>query len=147
MYRRIDEVEKLQKVLQDTNKQFVKCMQTIKTLGEEKVARDKELEELKVAAQTIVDMVDPLEDETLAQRSLLEHLRDAPAKVSGFISEATKTYIAHTLALLVKSFWPKAQLECLAGGMAANCTEDQFEEYLKEVQPTTEKIVESLEQE
>lgn len=66
--------------------------------------------------------------------------------MTGFVSEATKTYIAHTLAL-VKSFWAKAQLECLSDGMAANCSEEQFEGYLKEVQPTTEKIIESLEQE
>lgn len=64
MYRRTDEVERLQKVIQDTDKQFVECMQTIKTLGEEKAAQDKELAELKVAAQAVVDMVDPSEDET-----------------------------------------------------------------------------------
>jgi hypothetical protein len=37
--RRADEVERLQKVIADTEKQFVDCLQQIKTLGEEKEKR------------------------------------------------------------------------------------------------------------
>ncbi|KAG2588403.1 hypothetical protein PVAP13_5NG333086 [Panicum virgatum] len=69
-----DEVERLQKKLQDTDIQFVECMQTVKALSEEKITRDKELEELKVAAQAVVDMVDPLEDGAPTERSLLDRL-------------------------------------------------------------------------
>jgi hypothetical protein len=36
LYRCTDDVEKLQKVINDTEKQFVDCLQQIKTLGEEK---------------------------------------------------------------------------------------------------------------
>jgi hypothetical protein len=36
LYRRTDDIEKLQKVIADTEKQFVDCLQQIKTLGEEK---------------------------------------------------------------------------------------------------------------
>jgi hypothetical protein len=60
--RRADEVESLQKVMADTEKQFIDCLQQIKTLGEEKEKRQKELEELKAAAQELVEMVDPRED-------------------------------------------------------------------------------------
>jgi hypothetical protein len=52
LYRRTDDVERLQKVVAD-------CLQQIKTLGEEKGRREKELESLKGAAQMLVDMVDP----------------------------------------------------------------------------------------
>jgi hypothetical protein len=37
--RRADEVEGLQKVMADTEKQFIDCLQQIKTLGEEKEKR------------------------------------------------------------------------------------------------------------
>jgi hypothetical protein len=36
LYCRIDDVEKLQKVIADTEQQFNECLQQIKTLGEEK---------------------------------------------------------------------------------------------------------------
>jgi hypothetical protein len=44
----------------------------------------------------------------------------------------------------VKSFWTKAQLEVLAQGVAVDCSEEQFSEYLLEARPVAEKIVESI---
>jgi hypothetical protein len=34
LYRRTDEVERLQKVIGDTERQFVDCLRQVKTLGE-----------------------------------------------------------------------------------------------------------------
>jgi hypothetical protein len=62
LYHRTNDVEKLQKVIADTEQQFVDCLQQIKMLGEEKEQRQKELEDLRVAAQQLVEMVDPQED-------------------------------------------------------------------------------------
>jgi uncharacterized coiled-coil DUF342 family protein len=62
LYHCTDDVEKLQKGIADTEKQFVDCLQQIKTLGEEKEQRQKELEDLRVAARQLVEVVDPLED-------------------------------------------------------------------------------------
>jgi peptidoglycan hydrolase CwlO-like protein len=46
LYRRTDEVEKLQKVIDDIDQQFTDCLQQVKTLGEEKEQRQRELEDL-----------------------------------------------------------------------------------------------------
>jgi hypothetical protein len=62
LYRRTDDVERLQKVVADTEEQFADCLGQIKTLGEEKGRREKEMEILKEAAQTLMDMVDPAEE-------------------------------------------------------------------------------------
>jgi hypothetical protein len=72
LYRRTDDVEKLQKVIADTEQQFADCLQQIKTLGEEKELRQKELEDLKGAVQKLVDMVDPQDDSEAGERPLLE---------------------------------------------------------------------------
>jgi hypothetical protein len=132
-------------VIADTEKQFVDCLQQIKTLGEEKEQRQKELEDLRVAAQQLVEVVDPLEDGAADGRSLLERLREAPQKVLSFVTKASTTHVSHALGL-VKSFWPKAQLEIVAQGVAADYSEEQFSEYLLEARPVAEKIVESIEQ-
>jgi hypothetical protein len=50
LYHRTDDVERLQKVIADTEQEFVNYLQQIKTLGEEKEQRQKELEDLKGAA-------------------------------------------------------------------------------------------------
>jgi hypothetical protein len=61
LYRRTDDIEKLQKVIADTERQFVDCLQHIKMLGEEKEQCQKKLEDLRRAAQQLLDMVDPQE--------------------------------------------------------------------------------------
>jgi hypothetical protein len=91
-----------------------------------------------VAARQLVEVVHLLEDGTADGRSLLERLHGAPQKVLSFITEASTTYVSHALGL-IKSFWPKARLEVLAQGVAADCSEEQFSEYLLEARPVAEK--------
>jgi hypothetical protein len=143
LYRCTDDVKRLQKVVADTKGQFADCLRQIKTLGEEKGRREKELEIFKEATQELVDMVDPPEEGETSPRPLLERLRGAPQKVVRFLSEAPVACVSHTLAF-VKSFMPRAQLEIFAQGMAADCTEDQFDQYLQEAQPVAEQIVQSV---
>ncbi|RLM69895.1 hypothetical protein C2845_PM17G02260 [Panicum miliaceum] len=42
-----DDVERLEKLLKDTDVQLVECMKQIKLMAEEKVSRQKELKELQ----------------------------------------------------------------------------------------------------
>jgi chromosome segregation ATPase len=110
LYCHTDDVKRLQKVIIDTEQQFVDCLQQIKTLGEEKEQRQKELEQrqkeledFKGAAQQLVDMVDLQEGSKADGRSLLERLLGAPQKVLSFITEAPITCVSHTISF-VKSF-------------------------------------------
>jgi hypothetical protein len=50
LYHRTDDVERLQKVIVDTEQQFVGSLQQIKTLSEKDERRKKELEDLRGAA-------------------------------------------------------------------------------------------------
>jgi hypothetical protein len=143
LYRCTDNIERLQKVIGDTEQQFVYCLQQVKTLGEKDERRQKELEDLRGAAQELMDMVDPPEEGEASPRPLLERLRGAPQKVVKFLSEAPVVCVSHALAF-VKSFLPEVQLEIFAQGMAADCTEDQFDQYLQEARPVAEQIVQSV---
>jgi hypothetical protein len=116
LYHCTDDVERLQKVIGDTERQFVDGLQRIKMLGEE-------LEGIRGAARELVDMVDPPEEGEANPRPLLEQLCEAPKKVFKFLSEAPVTCVSNALSV-VKSFLPNAQLEIFAQGMAADCTED-----------------------
>jgi hypothetical protein len=136
LYRCTDDVERLQKVIGDTERQFVDDLQRIKTLGEE-------LESVRGAARELVDVVDSPEEGEANPRTLLEHLREASKKVMKLLSEAPVTCVNNALAI-VKSFLPSAKLEIFAQGMAADCTEEQFDRYLLEAQPVSEHIVQSV---
>jgi hypothetical protein len=113
LYRCTDDVESLQKVIGDTEQQFVDCLQQVKTLGEKDERRQKEPEDLRGAAQVLVDMVDPPEGGEASLWPLLERLRGAPQKVVKFLSEAPVACVSHALAF-VKSFLLEAQLEIFA---------------------------------
>jgi hypothetical protein len=78
LYHRTDDIKKLQKVIADTEQQFIDCLQQIKTLSEEKEQQQKELEDLMGAAKKLVDIVDPQEDGEASKRPLLERLLGAP---------------------------------------------------------------------
>jgi hypothetical protein len=76
-------------------------------------------------------MMDPPEEGEASPRPLLERLHEAPKKVLKFLTEAPVACVSNTLAV-VKSFLPNARLEIFAQGMAADCTEGQFDQNLQE---------------
>jgi hypothetical protein len=60
-----------------------------------------------------------------------------------FLSEAPVACVSNALAY-VKSFVPNAQLSIFGQGMATDCTDERFEEYLLEAQPVAEQIVHNV---
>jgi len=72
MYRRTDEIKNLTNIKKDIDCQLVETMQQIKNLAVERDLYMKEINDLKVATQAIVDMVDPPEKDTDASGTLLE---------------------------------------------------------------------------
>jgi hypothetical protein len=145
VYRCSDDAEKLIKALQDPDLQLVDCMTQIRDMAAEEELKKKELEELKNAAQVVVDMVDPPKEGVVSDKTLLERLRKTPVKITSYISESTRTYMEHVLGL-VKSYMPKDNLEPLASGMSTDCTEDKFRELVEEVKPVAQKLAGSLDQ-
>jgi membrane-bound lytic murein transglycosylase B len=63
------------KKLEDTDAQFAECMQQIKDMAEEKDAKQKQLEDLYKAVQVVIDIVDPLEEGLVDNRTVLEQLQ------------------------------------------------------------------------
>ena len=55
------------------------------------------------------------------------------------------SYVSTTLGLQ-KSWYRGTDLQLLNGGLAANCSDELFEDYLKEARPVAEKIVDNIEQ-
>ena len=58
MYHNTDEIGKLQKIKADSDKEILEALQQVKNLSDSNTALQQELDELKVAAQAVVDMVD-----------------------------------------------------------------------------------------
>ena len=90
MYHNADEIGKLQKIKADSDKELLQALQQVKNLSDSNTALQQELEELKVAAQAVEDMVDIPEDDAEAPLSLAEKLRRVPQGVMWYISATTR---------------------------------------------------------
>jgi hypothetical protein len=44
----------------------------------------------------------------------------------------------------MKSYFPKAPVDVVAGGLAANCTDDQYKELLEQMAPIVEQVARKL---
>jgi hypothetical protein len=44
----------------------------------------------------------------------------------------------------MKSYFPKAPVDVVAGGLAANCTDEQYTELLEQMAPIAEQVAEKL---
>jgi hypothetical protein len=44
----------------------------------------------------------------------------------------------------MKSYFPKALVDVVTGGLAANCTNDQYKELLEQMVPIAEQVAEKL---
>ena len=97
--------------------------------------------DLEVAPKVVIDMV---EDEGAAEKSLLERLREAPQRLSSFFSDTSREYLGHALGL-VKSFLPSANLSLIGDGVAVGCSEERFSEYVAEMKPIADKVISGLE--
>ena len=66
-----------------------------------------------------------------------------PGAFEKFVSHITRQYVGHVLGL-VKSYWPTTRLDALGRIAKADCTDNQFRQYLVETSRVADQIVESL---
>ena len=78
MYWNTDEIEKLKKIKTDSDKEMLEALEKLKELSESRDALQQELEELNVAAQVVVDIVEIPEDNTDEPLTLAGKLQKVP---------------------------------------------------------------------
>ena len=118
-------------------------LQQVKNLSDSNTALQQEPEELKVVAQAVVDMVEIPEDDAAMPLFLARKLQNVPQCFLQYVSTTTRQYMSHVLRL-VKSYWPQTPLDPLGDGVKLDCSEEQFDQYLSEVSPVADTIVDSL---
>ena len=102
----------------------------------------KELQELRVAAQTVVESVGSAEE---SDGSLADRLQKVPQKFAEYLAEASRNCVAQALGL-VKSYWPWAKIGVLGDGMCSTCDHDQFVKFVEEAEPVADQIVKLIDQ-
>jgi hypothetical protein len=146
MYRNADEIEKLKKIKEDSDREAVTVLQQLKDLSASRDSMQQELVELRSvrdAGQEIAEIMEIPEGNEDEPLTLAGKLRKVPEVFERYVSTTTRQYVGHVLGL-VKSYWPTTRLDALGKGAKADCTEEQFSQYLEETSVVANQIVESL---
>ena len=102
----------------------------------------KELQELRVAAHTVVESVCSAKE---SGGSLADLLQKVPQKFAEYLAEASRNCVAQALGL-VKSYWPWAKIGILGDGMCSTCDHVQFAKFVEEAEPVADQIVKLIDQ-
>jgi hypothetical protein len=73
----------------------------------------------------------------------VDRLREAPSRLATYVKHLAKLIPNQVLAFM-KSYFPKAPVDIVVGGLAANCTDEQYAELLEHMAPIAEQVVEKL---
>jgi chromosome condensin MukBEF complex kleisin-like MukF subunit len=73
---------------------------------------------------------------------LVDRLREAPSRLATYVKHLAKSIPNQVLAFM-KSYFPKAPVDVVAGGLAANCTDEQYAKLLEQMAPLLNKSLRS----
>jgi hypothetical protein len=73
----------------------------------------------------------------------VDRLREAPSRLATYVKHLTKSIPNQVLAFM-KLYFPKALVDAVAGGLVANCTDEQYVELLEQMAPIAEQVAEKL---
>jgi hypothetical protein len=102
----------------------------------------KSLQELEEAALPIARLLVPHPSGPKIA-PLVDRLREAPGRVATYVKHLAKSIPNQVLAYM-KSYFPKAPVDVVAGGLADNCTDEQYVELLEQMAPIAEQVTENL---
>jgi hypothetical protein len=116
---------------EDSDCDLVNCYKSLQKLNEDYKRLRGQLKELEEVALPI-------------SRLLVPHPGgQAPGRLVTYMKHLAKSIPNQVLAYM-KSYFPKAPVDVVAGGLAANCTDDQYKVLLEQMASIAEQVAEKL---
>jgi hypothetical protein len=125
-----------------SDRDLVNCYKSLQKLGKDCEKLQGQLKELEEATLPIARLLVPHPGGPKIA-PLVDQLREAPGRLMTYIKHLAKSIPNQVLAYM-KSYFPKAPVDVVAGGLAANCTDEQHAELLEQMAPIAEQVTEKL---
>jgi hypothetical protein len=74
---------------------------------------------------------------------LVDRLKEAPCRLATYVKHLAKSIPKQVLAFM-KSYFPKAPVDVVTGGLDANCTDEQYAELLEQMAPIAEQVAKKI---
>jgi hypothetical protein len=121
---------------------LVNCYKSLHKLNEDCERLRGQLKELEEAALPIAKLLVPHPGGPKIA-PLVDQLKEAPGCLTTYVKHLAKSIPNQVLAYM-KSYFPKAPVDVVVGGLAANCTDEQYKELLEQMAPITVQVAEKL---
>jgi hypothetical protein len=123
-----------------SERDLVNCYKLLQKLNEDCEKMRAQLKELEEAALPIARVPHPSGPKIAP---LVDQLKEAPSRLAAYVKHLAKSIPNQVLAFM-KSYFPKALVDVVAGGLAANCTDEQYAELLEQMAPIAEQVADKL---
>jgi hypothetical protein len=124
------------------DRDLVNCYKSLQKLNEDCEKLRAQLKELEEAALPIARLLVPHPGGPKIA-PLVDRLREAPSRLATYVKHLAKSIPNQVLAYM-KPYFPKAPVDVVTGGLAANCTDEQYTELLEQMAPIAEQVTEKL---
>jgi hypothetical protein len=74
---------------------------------------------------------------------LVDRLKEASRRLATYVKHLARS-IPNQLLAYTKPYFPKAPVDVVAGGLAANCSDEQYKTLLEEMAPIAEQVADKL---
>jgi hypothetical protein len=125
-----------------SDRDLVNFYKSLQKLNEDCEKLRGQLKELEEAALPIARLLVPHLG-GLKIAPLVDRLRQAPGCLATYVKHLAKSIPNQVLAYM-KSYFPKAPVDVVAGGLAANFTDEKYAELLEQMTPLAEQVAEKL---
>jgi predicted NodU family carbamoyl transferase len=125
-----------------SDRDLVNCYKSLQKLNEDCEKLRAQLKELEEAALPIARLLVPHSSGPKIA-PLVDRLKEAPSRLAAYVKHLAKSILNQVLAFM-KSYFPKAPVDVIAGGLAANCTNEQYAEVLEQIVPIADQVAEKL---
>jgi hypothetical protein len=125
-----------------SGRDMVNCYKSLQKPNEDYEKLRGQLKELEEAALPIARLLVPHPGGPKIA-PLVDRLKEAPGRLATYVKHLAKS-IPNQILAYMKSYFPKALVDVVAGGLAANCTDDQYKELLEQMAPIAEQVAGKL---
>jgi hypothetical protein len=125
-----------------SDRDLVNCYKSPQKLNEDYERLRGQLKELEEAALPIARLLVPHPGGPKIA-PLVDRLKEAPGRLATYVKHLAKSIPNQVLAYM-KSYFPKAPVDVVAGGLAVNCTDDQYKKLLEQMAPIAEQVAGKL---
>jgi hypothetical protein len=125
-----------------SDRDLVNYYKSLQKLNEDCEKLRAQMKELEQAALPIVRLMVPHPGGPKTA-PLVDRLREAPSRLATYVKHLAKS-IPNQILAYMKSYFPKAPVDVVASGLAANCMDEKYPELLEQMALITEQVAEKL---